>query len=52
MTIHQRGVITRDPSLENFIRTADGKILFIDFGRAVILNPKNPDKSLRQGILR
>jgi len=40
--IHQRGVITRDPSLENFIKTADGKILFIDFGRSIILNPKNP----------
>ncbi len=40
--IHQRGVITRDPSLDNFIRTPDGKILFIDFGRSVVLNPKNP----------
>lgn len=40
--VHQRGVITRDPSLENFIKTADGKILFIDFGRSIILNPKNP----------
>lgn len=40
--IHQRGVITRDPSLDNFVRTPGGKILFIDFGRSVILNPKNP----------
>ncbi len=40
--IHQRGVVTRDPSLENFIKTADGKIRFIDFGRSIILNPKNP----------
>jgi len=40
--IHKRGVITRDPSLENFIKTAGGKILFIDFGRSIILNPKNP----------
>ena len=40
--IHLRGVITRDPSVENFIRTADGKIIFIDFGRSLILNPKNP----------
>jgi serine/threonine protein kinase len=40
--IHARGVITRDPSLENFIRTPEGRILFIDFGRAVLLNPKNP----------
>ena len=40
--VHLRGVITRDPSVENFIRTPDGKILFIDFGRSIILNPKNP----------
>jgi tRNA A-37 threonylcarbamoyl transferase component Bud32 len=40
--IHHRGVVTRDPSRENFIKTADGKILFIDFGRSIILNPKNP----------
>ncbi len=40
--IHNRGVITRDPSPENFIKTPDGKILFIDFGRSVLLNPKNP----------
>ncbi len=40
--IHLRGVITRDPSVDNFIRTPDGTILFIDFGRSVILNPENP----------
>ena len=40
--IHQRGVITRDPFLQNFIRTPDGEIRFIDFGRSAILNPKNP----------
>jgi tRNA A-37 threonylcarbamoyl transferase component Bud32 len=40
--IHARGVVTRDPSLENFIRTPDGKIVFIDFGRSAIFNPKNP----------
>jgi len=40
--IHQQGVVTRDPSLENFIKTDTGKILFIDFGRSIILNPKNP----------
>ena len=28
--------------LKIFIRTPDGKILFIDFGRSIILNPKNP----------
>lgn len=40
--VHQRGVITRDPSVENFIRTPDGTIIFIDFGRSLILNSKNP----------
>jgi hypothetical protein len=40
--IHQRGVITRDPHLENFIRAPDGKILFFDFGRALVVHPKNP----------
>ena len=40
--IHGRGVITRDPSRENFIRTPEGRILFIDFGRSVLMNPKNP----------
>jgi len=40
--IHQRGVVTRDPSLENFIRTPAGEIVFIDFGRSAIFNPKNP----------
>lgn len=40
--IHGRGVITRDPSLENFIRTPEGDVLFIDFGRSILLNPKNP----------
>lgn len=40
--IHRRGVVTRDPSLENFIRTPDGEIVFIDFGRSAVFNPKNP----------
>lgn len=40
--IHKHGVITRDPSPENFIKTGEGNILFIDFGRSLILNPKNP----------
>jgi serine/threonine protein kinase len=40
--IHHRGVITRDPHLENFIRGEDGKIIFFDFGRALVLNRKNP----------
>jgi hypothetical protein len=40
--IHRRGVITRDPHLDNFIRAEDGKIVFFDFGRAVVLHRKNP----------
>jgi len=40
--IHKRGVITRDPIIENFIRTSDNKVLFIDFGRSLLVNPKNP----------
>lgn len=40
--IHLRGVITRDPSLENFIRTPEGKVVFIDFGRSLLFHPKNP----------
>ncbi|MDZ7760476.1 MAG: hypothetical protein U5L00_09500 [Desulfovermiculus sp.] len=40
--IHKRGVITRDPAPNNFIKTQAGDILFIDFGRSALLNPKNP----------
>jgi serine/threonine protein kinase len=40
--IHKRGVITRDPIIENFIRTSDRNVLFIDFGRSLLVNPKNP----------
>lgn len=40
--IHERGVITRDPAPNNFIKTQAGDILFIDFGRSALLNPKNP----------
>lgn len=40
--IHERGVITRDPAPENFIRATNGEPVFIDFGRAALLNPKNP----------
>lgn len=31
---HDRGVVTLDPSLSNFIRSHDGILGFIDFGRA------------------
>jgi hypothetical protein len=47
--IHRRGVITRDPHLENFIRAEDGKIIFFDFGRAVVLHRKNPILALLIG---
>lgn len=40
--IHKNGVFTRDPLPDNFIKTHIGKILFVDFGRSVLLNPKNP----------
>lgn len=40
--IHQRGVITRDPAPNNFIKTPNGDILCIDFGRAALLSPRNP----------
>jgi serine/threonine protein kinase len=40
--IHRRGVIIRDPRLENFVRTSDKKIIFFDFGRALVFHPKNP----------
>lgn len=40
--IHKRGVITRDPTLENFIRIPGEKISCIDFGRSLLVNPKNP----------
>jgi tRNA A-37 threonylcarbamoyl transferase component Bud32 len=35
--IHRRGVLTCDPAPENFIRLADGRISFIDFGRAKVM---------------
>jgi tRNA A-37 threonylcarbamoyl transferase component Bud32 len=37
---HQRGVVTMDPSLSNFIRLTDGSCSFIDFGRARIYSKK------------
>jgi len=40
--IHQRGVITRDPAPDNYIKTPNGDILCIDFGRAALLSPRNP----------
>jgi tRNA A-37 threonylcarbamoyl transferase component Bud32 len=40
--IHQRGVITRDPAPDNYIKTPNGDILCIDFGRAALLSSRNP----------
>ena len=38
--IHRRGVITCDPAPDNFLRRANGKLMFIDFGRSKIVNPR------------
>jgi len=40
--IHRRGVITCDPAPDNFLRRANGKLMFIDFGRSKIVNPRGP----------
>ncbi len=40
--IHRRGVITRDPLIDNFIRTPDHQIAFVDFGRSLVTHPSNP----------
>jgi serine/threonine protein kinase len=40
--IHHRGVITCDPAPDNFLRLASGKLMFIDFGRSKIVNPRGP----------
>ena len=47
--IHKWGVITRDPAPNNFIKTADGDILFIDFGRSALISPKNPGRAYYLG---
>ncbi|HMP75351.1 MAG TPA: hypothetical protein PKE12_03545 [Kiritimatiellia bacterium] len=40
--IHERGVITGDPSRENFLRRPDGGLAFIDFGRARTFRFRSP----------
>ena len=39
---HDRGVVTLDPSLSNFIRMDDGRLAFIDFGRARVYRYRGP----------
>jgi tRNA A-37 threonylcarbamoyl transferase component Bud32 len=40
--IHERGVVTGDPSHENFLRAIDGELYFIDFGRARTWRMRTP----------
>jgi len=39
---HNRGVATLDPAIHNFVRSPDGQLYFIDFGRARIYPGKGP----------
>lgn len=38
--IHQRGIVTRDATLNNFLRAPDGTLFFIDFGKASVYRGK------------
>ena len=40
--LHARGVVTDDASAGNFLRTADGRLEFMDFGRARIYRGRAP----------
>lgn len=40
--IHQRCVVTGDPALANFLRTPEGELYFIDFGRSRIFGRRSP----------
>lgn len=40
--IHGRGVITEDAHRENFVRTTDGSLAFVDFGKARTFGRGNP----------
>lgn len=40
--IHARGAVTNDPTCANLIRTTDGQLAFIDFGRAAIYPQRGP----------
>lgn len=39
---HRRCVITDDALLQNFMRTRDGRLIFIDMGRARVFRPRSP----------
>ena len=39
---HNRGVVTLDPAVQNFVRSPGGRLFFIDFGRARIYPGKGP----------
>lgn len=41
-SIHARGIVTCDPSVENFLRTPDGSIRFLDFGRSRVFRFRSP----------
>jgi len=40
--IHQKGVITDDAKIENFVKDDKGKIKFFDFGAAFVFKRKSP----------
>lgn len=39
---HLRAVVTNDPSRENFLRQSDGRLAFLDFGRAHVHRRHSP----------
>lgn len=40
--LHARGVVTDDALTQNFMRAPDGRLFFLDFGKARIFAPGNP----------
>ena len=40
--LHARGVVTDDALTQNFLRAADGQLLFLDFGKSRILPRRSP----------
>jgi hypothetical protein len=40
--LHARGVVTDDAQTQNFMRTADGRMFFLDFGKARIFTAGDP----------
>lgn len=49
VSFHRLGVVTLDPSRENFIQTEDGNIGFIDFGRARTFSRGSPLAPINMG---